>query len=654
MTRESLLRDPSVLHQQAGRPSRLQRRHTITICEAPLEHQVVPKELPVLQEEEEEQQQPSPIRDSLSGGSSSSIAQAGSAVLPRLSHSENDIQAHAAAAAATPMTSSLTVNLRQGSSLVRRASFEHRRSLTSQGSLGLTSIPEQEDDGKGGSDRLARAKNQEQCPPPNPSPPCKGRAKAGLAMVGMKSTGGPYHPRTHNKTQTAAVSAAPTAITITAAATLTTSPPRASMQHAPSAIALSSKPFGHDFQRSLHATSHSSTSLSRSLSSPFNSSTASASSSSSSSLSSSLPLPSFLPSTPEGFSYQYSSANLDISSSCQSPAYRKKFQSPGKGSGAMHAGNSGMEGSILCWQTPAPQYGNQGGQTSVSLTASTSCKNYNINSNKTIYSSPSVRRWAVNVSEVSILPGLEGGSEISTCDHHTLISGSGYYPEDLSSQQARLKRLSLDAGMSMYYEEALRENGPDSLPSSPHLGREPSINRKISVGLDRGLKARTGFRRMKTPEEEERVTRWRALQEDEREARQSCQQPTRRSGVTALTSPSSTISESTDVLQQKMAGEEERFDRWRRLEEGTDSHPSLKHRSSPDNPNMNPTLSVAPPHARNQKSDGAEPPHHHIFLSSPSQSVSDFTSVHDILPMPVSVFVYCTRQKFIWDFTSLR
>ncbi|GFN95296.1 protein spire [Plakobranchus ocellatus] len=664
VTQQALLRDPS---QQQARPSRLQRRHTITICEAPLDHQVALKELPVLQEEEEEQ--PSPVRDSHSGGgsssSSSSLSQLRPGVLPRASHSDNDLQSHASS-----MTSTMTINLRQAPSLVRRASFEHRRSLTSQTSTGLTAIPEQEDDGKNaggstdpGSRPLTRAKSQEQCPPPNPSPPCKGRAKAGLAMVGMRPSGGPYHPNSHHASHhSRSIAAASTAAT--AAGVPTSSKPHttlASMQHVLSNPSFSSY---SRLPQTQHAPSSSSSPFSRSFSSPTYPSTASPSSISSSLSSSSMSSPSFLPSTLEQSPQPGRATALDRSSSSQSPAYRCPPQGTNIHDRAMLTQeDSRFEGRISRWRMPAAQYSDQ------VEAAPSNCNNMGYLPD----TSASPRRWATGITGDSSDSGssynpVREGNPPDSSNQHSVVVGAGYYPETLSPEEARHKRLSLDAGMSMYYEEALKEDNTESLPSSPYLGRDQGIVRKTSVGLDRGVRGRTGFRRIKSPEEEERVTRWRALQEDERQARWRPQQqektggspvanqrqvPFRRSGVAALTPPSPSSPESlrpenTDVLQQRMADEEARFDRWRRLEEGTGSHPLLDHlnRRSPQeaSPNMNlkrqdqsQTIVVAAPPGIAQPSSlgpGLEPARHQSHVASPPDTTSDLAPMHDMLPMP--------------------
>ncbi|CAG5128874.1 unnamed protein product, partial [Candidula unifasciata] len=183
----SAARDAFLHDSSSHRPTKLQRRHTIMVCDSSMDGKLVPPELPPLEEEEE----PSPVRESHLFSSDSASRQAhGLSVLSRTSFSDLDL--------------SNQVILRYPPGHPRRYSLEHRRSLTSL-NTGLCAIPEMED-GQGGtcsptksSSAVLRSWSHEQAPPPNPSPPCKGKARAalGLSLAGMKPVGGPYHPGAH-------------------------------------------------------------------------------------------------------------------------------------------------------------------------------------------------------------------------------------------------------------------------------------------------------------------------------------------------------------------------------------------------------------------------------------------------------------------------
>ncbi|XP_059163551.1 protein spire homolog 1-like [Physella acuta] len=146
VTKDVLLRDSS-----NARPNRLQRRHTIMVCESALEGKVSLQELPPLEEEEE----PSPVRES---------------------HFSHDFSLHGQLTRTCVSEHDLTSQRNS-----RKSSLEHRRSLTSL-PTGLSVIPEDVGPESPPKQLPSRKKSwsQEHAPPPNPSPPCKGRARSAM------------------------------------------------------------------------------------------------------------------------------------------------------------------------------------------------------------------------------------------------------------------------------------------------------------------------------------------------------------------------------------------------------------------------------------------------------------------------------------------
>lgn len=173
VTRENLI-------SESSRSRQLQRRHTITVCESPTENTKVAQDLPPLEEEDE----PSPVRES-------------HFLSPNIQPRHPSL---ARAASDNDLLANVTLRHHQGVS-GRRSSLDHRRSITSI-PTGLTAIPEL-DDSHGGLDSPGKHSSMhlqrwshEQAPPPNPSPPCKGRVllERSMSMTSMKASSGSYQP----------------------------------------------------------------------------------------------------------------------------------------------------------------------------------------------------------------------------------------------------------------------------------------------------------------------------------------------------------------------------------------------------------------------------------------------------------------------------
>ncbi|XP_055890447.1 uncharacterized protein LOC106052037 isoform X3 [Biomphalaria glabrata] len=482
VTKEVLINGTS-----GSRPTRLQRRHTIMVCDSSMDGKVQSQELPPLTEEEE----PSPVRENPLSHQFSPLGVAGGAtLLHRTSFSEHDL--------------SNQITLRNPH-LRARTVLEHRRSLTSI-PTGLTSIPEM-DDVFGGMDSppkpgaIRRSWSHEQAPPPNPSPPCKGRARSAMIMSGTKTVG-------RNVTQPSAfkrhVSSSPKSASmseITSMYTTNTSKP----QTISSSLHASNRP-----QSQAPSTKHVSNKSSRMQKTLQN------------------PL-------------------LDMDVSIQSPGY---FKSP------------------FSVSTPSLETLSSEGKTqrdSPSRTLSERSSGYTSRPNT---DSPK-RKIIVNKEELqrqSLTTTFGIEAEDVFCDQDVSSDKPIHNVQIASTNDILIsRRPSLDGGMSLY---------SGATPGST-LRNRPNTRNSLTEKREGRLKP------FKSPEEEERLTRWRMLQEEELAHRQkktpgeinlSSLPPKGRPDPEKtprrpVTQDRHRYVDGTDVLQQKLQSEEARFARWRHLEE---------------------------------------------------------------------------------------
>lgn len=461
------------------------------VCDSSLDGKVASQELPPLEEEEE----PSPVRENhhISHQSLSKHAQ-GLAMLPRTSYSDNDL--------------SIQVTLRNPQGLPRRSSLEHRRSLTSLTS-GLCAIPEIEDSPSGtdqpikSSGAMLRSWSHEQAPPPNPSPPCKGRARAalGMGMTSMKSVGGVYHPGSHRQH----VSQSSTLTSNSLSSGMASSSLQSSLSASYSPVVLNPPP-EHDQPVSASAPSSSS------------------SSSSSSSV----------------------QASLDTTVSSQSPGYlrrAKALQGRAVQNVALSNGDLESEHCTERWRFPSARK-----------------KRFQskIQQNEDNYTD--------EVFDIS--------------KHHEIFLAK----EEEKEEEMHSRRLSLDSGVGMYAE------GSNVTSEVVDFDRNSKTRRRLSVGTQKKGRehgVEMSHKNVRSPEEEERLSRWRALQEEELASR------TKKIGLDMTDHHCTSATETTeykpqhkklhynqklsphlacasqkmDAVEQRVAHEEARFARWRHLEE---------------------------------------------------------------------------------------
>lgn len=460
------------------------------VCDSSMDGKVAPQELPPLEEEEE----PSPVRESHHFSSDSGSRQAhGLAVLSRTSFSDNDLPNQ--------------VTLRYPQGHPRRYSLEHRRSLTSM-NTGLCAIPEMEDS-QGGTDSptkssgtMLRSWSHEQAPPPNPSPPCKGRARAalGMSLAGMKSVGGPYHPGAHRPH-----AGVPSALT----------------SHNPSTRHTSSGMTTDSVQTSLAAHYFQHTSVSSSKHAQ----------------------PACTPSLSSISTSSYPSSHipsLDPTASSQSPGYRRKLVMP--------QGSSG--------------------QTKTSCDNSQQHDHYNDR-----WRWPIVRQGRLNSQQRQ-----DGtGDDVFDC----VDSALDHQQTPMSTEEARSRRLSLDSRVGLYKDRH------EQLSETAEFEETQKPSRRLSLGTQRNIRSvDVTHRRVRTIEEEERLSRLKMLHEESLTPR------TRRVGrdmnnqqLAFTTEPAKHApqqysqqhnkgaslpdlsNENMDIFQQISASEEARFARWRHLEE---------------------------------------------------------------------------------------
>ncbi|CAL1530263.1 unnamed protein product [Lymnaea stagnalis] len=477
VTKESLMSGTS-----GGRPNRLQRRHTIMVCESPMDGKVQLQELPPLEEEEE----PSPVRENHFSNQFTSLG--GPGLLPRTSYSEHDL--------------SNQVTLRHPLGHARRSSLEHRRSLTSL-PTGLSAIPEMED-AAGGMDSppkpgsIRRSWSHEQAPPPNPSPPCKGRARS--AMSASKPVGKPHlssTPKQH------------------AFSPLISNPQLSSMSETPRMLPPQTAP--------LSQSQHANRLQYRDT-----------------------------PTRPG------QPSSLDMAVSSQSPVFFKTPW-PSASSASQNSTHHESESERVTsrWRRPRASEERLGQRRQLQFTESK----------------------AVSGSPTKTLVGLDTPGQ----DRHKKLSVNGQtdgadVERILSEGGAQSRRLSLDSAASIYTET----------PRASSATERPGSTSRVSFGVGRGgheMKSK----QIKSPEDEERIMRWRTLQEEELSSRvrkkvgvgvNQSKTDTQRDNTNEVrvgrrgdpplqkNSGSDKSPENiTEVLQQHLLDEEARFVRWRQLEE---------------------------------------------------------------------------------------
>ncbi|KAH9503454.1 hypothetical protein Btru_067986 [Bulinus truncatus] len=532
VTKETLLSGNS-----GSRPSRLQRRHTIMVCDSSMDGKVQSQELPPLTEEEE----PSPVRENPFSHQFSPLG-GGTNLLHRTSLSEHDLSNH--------------ISLRNNQ-LRSRAALEHRRSLTSL-PTGLTSIPEM-DDVFGGMDSppkhgsIRRSWSHEQAPPPNPSPPCKGRARNAMILPGNKTVGRSVQSSSFKRHASSGPQSASMS-EITRMYTTNSSKPQTVTDPLHASNRLQSVP---PLNASKHASSKTITK-----------------------------------------SYSPQNPLLDQDVSLQSPVF---FKSP------LSVSTPSLE--TISSHDSSTTVQRQKRREGVSISRTMSERTYVDRSSiprpstdspkrKIIVNSDQVKRKSLTTTF-----GVDSDEVISSED--ISLNSLSIGEQKSSKNDATTRRPSLDGGINLYSSGAT----PGPTLKDKQCNRYSFTEKRVASKL----------KPFQSPEEEERVTRWRALQEEELSTRQMKMTDAAVTCIPRL-APLTQISpypeqtpkrpaekdkhrpvSSTDALQQNLQKEEARFARWRHLEEtGIDT---LKKgsflKAAPDIPSSSPVHSsshISSPH----------------------------------------------------------